>query len=386
MSNTLVQGTQPQEGDVKTSPRVDSVLITVYLGLVIFGMIAVYSATIAQAFDTGDHFVYLRKNAINIAIALTGMFVVSFIPPSVLKRLAPLFLIVGIGLLAIVLVPSIGVELNGSNRWVRVGGRIFQPSEFAEILFLIYLARYLAVREEQLNSLSRDVLPIIVIYLVFATLLMLEPDFGSTMVLGAVLLAVLYLGGLKISHIILFTILSTIAVAILIVIEPYRVMRVMSFLNPWEDPYNSGFQLVQSLIALGRGEWFGVGLGTSVQKLHYLPYAGSDFLFAVIGEELGLMGLLTVMGLFVVLIWKIFHISWLAAAVNDTFSNLLAKSIGILIAISAVVNMGVNMGILPTKGLTLPFMSEGGSSLIAYSIAIGIVISIHRESQRKLKQ
>ncbi|MXW47416.1 MAG: hypothetical protein F4Z97_02015, partial [Gammaproteobacteria bacterium] len=181
MSNTLVQGTQPQEGDVKTSPRVDSVLITVYLGLVIFGMIAVYSATIAQAFDTGDHFVYLRKNAINIAIALTGMFVVSFIPPNFLKRLAPLFLIVGIGLLAIVLVPSIGVELNGSNRWVRVGGRIFQPSEFAEILFLIYLARYLAVREQQMNSLSRDVLPIIAIYLVFATLLMLEPDFGSTM-------------------------------------------------------------------------------------------------------------------------------------------------------------------------------------------------------------
>ena len=386
MSNTLVQGTQPQEGDVKTSPRVDTVLISVYLGLVFFGMIAVYSATIAQAFDTGDHFVYLRKNAINIAIALSGMFVVSFIPPKFLKRLAPLCLIVGIGLLAIVLVPSIGVELNGSNRWVRIGGRIFQPSEFAEILFLIYLARYLAVRDQQMNSLSRDVLPIIVIYLVFATLLMLEPDFGSTMVVGAVLLAVLYLGGLKISHIFLFTILSTIAVAILIVIEPYRLMRVMSFLNPWEDPYNSGFQLVQSLIALGRGEWFGVGLGTSVQKLHYLPYAGSDFLFAVIGEELGLMGLLTVMGLFIVLIWKIFHISWLAAAVNDTFSNLLAKSIGMLIAISAVVNMGVNMGILPTKGLTLPFMSEGGSSLIAYSIAIGIVISIHRESQRKLKR
>lgn len=386
MNNTVVQGTQPQEGDVKTSPRVDSVLITVYLGLVIFGMIAVYSATIAQAFDTGDHFVYLRKNAINIAIALTGMFVAAFIPPIVLKRLAPLFLVVGIGLLAIVLVPSLGVELNGSNRWVRVGGRIFQPSEFAEILFLIYLARYLAVREQQLNSLSRDVLPIIIIYLVFATLLMLEPDFGSTMVLGAVLLVVLYLGGLKIPHISLFSILSTMAFAILIVIEPYRLMRVTSFLNPWEDPYNSGFQLVQSLIALGRGEWFGVGLGTSVQKLHYLPYAGSDFLFAVIGEELGLMGLLTVMGLFVVLIWKIFHISWLAAAVNDTFSNLLAKSIGILIAISAVVNMGVNMGILPTKGLTLPFMSEGGSSLIAYSIAIGIVLSIHRESQRKLKQ
>ncbi len=386
MSNTVVQGTQPQEGDVKPSPRVDSVLITVYLGLVMFGMIAVYSATIAQAFDTGDHFVYLRKNAINIAIALTGMFVAAFIPPNLLKRLAPLFLIVGIGLLAIVLVPSIGVELNGSNRWVRVGGRIFQPSEFAEILFLIYLARYLAVRDQQLNSLSRDVLPIITIYLVFATLLTLEPDLGSTVVLGAVFLAVLYLGGLKMSHIFLLTILSIIAVVILIVIEPYRLIRAMTFLNPWEDPYNSGFQLVQSLIALGRGEWFGVGLGTSVQKLHYLPYAGSDFLFAVIGEELGLMGLLTVMGLFVVLIWKIFHISWLAAAVNDIFSNLLAKSIGILIAISAVVNMGVNMGILPTKGLTLPFMSEGGSSLIAYSIAIGIVLSIHRESQRKLKR
>ena len=218
----------------------------------------------------------------------------------------------------------------------------------------------------------------------FATLLISEPDLGSVMVLGAVLMTVLFLSGLRLPHIVLFSALAVGAVVVLIVIEPYRVARVMSFLNPWDDPYSSGFQLVQSLIAFGRGEWFGVGLGTSVQKLFYLPYAGSDFLLAVIGEELGFVGIFTVIALFVVLIWKIFHISWLAAAVDDTFGKILAQSIGVMIAISAVINMGVNMGSLPTKGLTLPFMSEGGSSLVAYSMAIGIVIAIHRESYRKM--
>ena len=381
--NTVVQSVNERTPEIRT-PGFDAVLLTVYLALVVFGMIAVYSATIAQAFEVGDPFVFLRKNAVNITVAIIAMLVASRVPIAWLKKCSLFLVVAGMLLLALVMVPSLGVEANGSTRWIRLGGWIFQPSEFAELMFLIFVAGYLSTRDQRLNSLVRDVLPIVGVYLVFATLLISEPDLGSVMVLGAVLMTVLFLSGLRLPHIVLFSALAVGAVVVLIVIEPYRVARVMSFLNPWDDPYNSGFQLVQSLIAFGRGEWFGVGLGTSVQKLFYLPYAGSDFLLAVIGEELGFVGVFTVVALFVVLIWKIFHISWLAAAVNDTFGKILAQSIGVMIAISAVINMGVNMGSLPTKGLTLPFMSEGGSSLVAYSIAIGIVISIHRESYRKM--
>lgn len=359
----------------------DPVLITVYLTLVVFGMVAVYSATIAQAFETGDSFVYLRKNAINISIALIAMMFTARIPVALLRKYAWYILFAGIGLLTLVLVPSIGVEVNGSTRWMKVGSWLFQPSEFAELMFLVFVAHYLSSRKNRLSSLLADVMPIVLIFVVFAGLLLAEPDLGSAVVLGAVLMSVLYLSGLRGSHIVLFSILALLALGYLILEESYRLVRVMSFLNPWEDPYESGFQLVQSLIALGRGEWFGVGLGTSVQKLFYLPYAGSDFLLAVIGEELGFVGICVVISLFVVLIWKIFHISWLAASVGDEFSKVLAQAIAMLIAISAIVNMGVNMGSLPTKGLTLPFMSEGGSSLVAYSIAIGIVSSINRDAQ-----
>ena len=360
----------------------DPLLITVYLALVVFGMIAVYSATIALAFETGDPFIYLRKNAMNIAIALVAMLITSQIPIYLLRQFSWLLLICGAVLLALVLIPSLGVEVNGSTRWMRISGFVFQPSEFAELMFLIFAADFLAKRQHGLNSILNDVLPIVAVYLVFAVLLLLEPDFGSAVVLGAVLMVMLYLNGLRVPHIALFASMATVALVVLIVTNPYRVARVMSFLNPWEDPYDSGFQLVQSLIALGRGEWFGVGLGTSVQKLFYLPYAGSDFLLAVIGEELGFVGICTVIMLFLVLIWKVFQVSWSAAAAGDLFSKNLAQAIAVLIAISAVINMGVNMGSLPTKGLTLPFMSEGGTSLVAYSIAIGLVISINRQSQR----
>lgn len=381
--NTVLQNANDHPAETR-APGFDPVLITVYLGLVVFGMVAVYSATIAQAFETGDPFAYLRTNAVNIAVALAAMLVASQIPIVLLKKCAYLFLFGAILLLSLVLVPGLGVEVNGSTRWIRLGGWIFHPSEFAELMFLIFVAKFLSMRDQRLTSLTRDVMPIVAAFLVIAVLLIKEPDLGSVMVLGAVLMVVLFLSGLRVQHLLLFSCLAIASVVVLILIEPYRVVRVLSFLNPWDDPYNSGFQLVQSLIALGRGEWFGVGLGTSVQKLFYLPYAGSDFLLAVIGEELGFLGIVTVISLFAVLLWKIFHISWLAAAVEDTFAKILAQSIGVLIAVAAIVNIGVNMGSLPTKGLTLPFMSAGGSSLVTYSIAIGIVISIHRESYRKL--
>ncbi len=382
MNTTLHQA--PTAVDEGRIPGFDPVLVTVFLTLVVFGMVAVYSATIAQAFEGDDAWHYLRKNVLNVIVAVTAMLFAAFTPIAFLKRCAWPALVLSVLLLVVVLIPSLGVEINGSTRWLRLGGWVFQPSEFAELLFLIFLASYLADRHLRLNHLLYDVAPIVGAYLIIATLLVLEPDLGSVLVLGAVLMSMLFLSGLRKRYLTLFFLLSVGAIAALIWMEPYRVQRVMSFLNPWEDPYRAGFQLVQSLIALGRGEWFGVGLGASVQKLFYLPYASSDFLFAVIGEELGFVGLLTVMGLFLVMIWKIFHISWLADAVEDRFCKYLAQSIGMMIAISSIVNMGVNMGLLPTKGLTLPFMSEGGSSLVAYSIAIGFVLSINREASRQL--
>ena len=361
----------------------DPMLLIIYLTLVSIGMIAVYSATIAQAFETGDPFIFLRKNAIHITLALSAMAVVACIPVTVWKSLSIPLLIFGIGLLILVLIPSIGIEINGSMRWIRIAGWQFQPSEFAELAFLVFASRYLSARRYRLNRFVVDVAPILGVFSLYVLLLLMEPDFGSVAVLGAMLVGILYLSGMRLLHLGLFVSAGVLGLVALIIDEPYRLQRVKNFIDPWQDPYGSGFQLVQSLIAFGRGELFGVGLGTSVQKLFYLPYAGSDFLLAVIAEELGFAGVLLIILLFVMLIWKIFHIAWSAAAIGDYFSCTLAQSIALLIAISALINMGVNMGVLPTKGLTLPFMSEGGTSLIAYSIAIGMVFSIERNTRQE---
>ncbi len=364
----------------------DPLLLIVYLLLVTLGIVAVYSATIAQAFDTGDPFVFLRNNSIHVLFALAAMLVTSLIPVRFWQMTAPLLLLSGIILLIVVLVPSIGVEINGSSRWIHVAGWNFQPSEFAELAFIIFAADYLSLRHNRMNSLIADVLPIGAVFVLFAGLLLLEPDFGSTVVLGSVLVVMLFLNGLRYSHLAMIAVIAIAAVVLLVVLEPYRVERLLSFMDPFNDPYDSGFQLVQSLIAFGRGELMGVGIGNSVQKLFYLPYAGSDFLLAIIAEELGFLGICTVIALFVVLIWRIFHIGWLAEASGDRFARILAHGIAILIAVSALINMGVNMGVLPTKGLTLPFMSEGGTSLIVYSAAIGIIVSVERRSRQESDQ
>ena len=363
-------------------PFIDPLLLIVYLLLLVIGLVAVYSATIAHAFHTGDPFALLRKNIVHILFAVSTMLIVSRISIRFWERITPLVLIASVVFLALVLIPSIGAEFNGSKRWIQLGDWNFQPSEFAELGFLIFAADYLASRRNRMNSLIHDILPIVGIFLMFAFLLMLEPDFGSTMVLGSVLFGLLFLNGLRWSHTALLVTVAVISIIALIVLEPYRMARWLSFTNPWADPYDSGFQLVQSLIAFGRGEWFGVGLGNSIQKLFYLPYAGSDFLLAVIAEELGFFGILMVISLFVVLIWRVFQVAWSAAAKGDYFAMNVAQAIALLIAVSAVINMGVNMGALPTKGLTLPFMSEGGTSLIVYSAAIGIVLSIEQSSRQ----
>ncbi len=364
-------------------PYFDPLLLITFLLLIVFGMIAVYSATIAHAFSADDPFVYLRRSGVHILFALTAMLIFSRIPVRLWQHLAPVSLFTGIALLILVLIPSIGVNVNGSTRWVEVAGLKFQPSEFAELAFLIFAADYLVTRRGYMKELLRDVVPIVAIFIVFAALLLAEPDFGSAVVLGSVLILMLILSGMRWRHTVTVTVAAVLGMACLILAKAYRLERLTSFIDPFDDPYDTDFQLVQSLIAFGRGEWFGVGIGNSVQKLDYLPLAGSDFLLAIIAEEMGFLGICAVIVLFVVLIWRIFHVSWSAAAAGDTFGMLLAQAIGALIAVSALVNMGVNMGLLPTKGLTLPFMSEGGTSLIAYSAALGMIFSIERSSRQE---
>ncbi len=365
--------------------RFDPLLLVIYLLLVSFGMVAVYSATIAQAFETGDSFAFLRSNLVHIGLAIFAMVMVSFVPVRIWQNLTPLFLVGGIVMLSLVFVPQLGVEINGSTRWINVGGWNFQPSEFAELAFLLFAADYLASRRHDMSDFFRDVLPILIIYLIFAGLLLLEPDFGSAVVLGGVLFGMLFVSHMRWSHICILAGIGLLGLVTLILLEDYRIDRLTSFLNPWEDPYGKGFQLVQSLIAFGRGEWYGVGVGNSVMKLFYLPYAGSDFLLAIIAEELGFVGICTVILLFTILIWRIYYIARLAQYVGDKYAFTVAQAIAMLIAISALINMGVNMGVLPTKGLTLPLMSEGGTSLIAFSAALGIIFSIDHNCRRRLQ-
>ena len=380
LMNTTEQSLQ-NHGVTNLAVPYDPLLLTVYLLLIGLGTVAVYSATIVHAFSADDLLLFLRRNGINLLFAITVFLFMSSIRVDVWRRYSSWLLLAGFVLLIAVLVPSIGSEINGSRRWISIAGKYFQPSELAEFALLIFIADFLTRNRNRIENFVSSILPIGMVYLVFSTLLILEPDLGSVVVCGATIFAMLYLNGANLKHLAAIMATGVIALAVLIAMEPYRMERLTAFLNPFEDSFDSGFQLVQSLIAFGRGEIFGVGIGNSVQKLFYLPYAESDFLLAIIAEEWGFVGILCVISLFGVLIWRIFYISWLAGQAGDYFAMCLAQGIGLVIAISALVNMGVCMGSLPTKGLTLPFMSDGGTSLIVYSAAIGCVFSIQRHLQ-----
>ncbi len=377
MNTTVHKAAQSPTNDGRF--RMDPLLLGIYLLLVFCGMLAVYSASIAQAFEARQALAFFKSSGINLLLALAAFLLASIIPVRFWHRYSMLILMTGITLLALVLMPGVGVEINGSQRWINIAGWNFQPSEFAEFAFVVFAADYLTVSRHRIQRFALGVLPIVIVYLVFAGLLIVEPDFGSTVVLGMVFFALLYLNEACRRDLLLLCVAGLGAITALIVVEPYRMDRFMGFLDPFSDSYGGGFQLVQSLIAFGRGELWGVGLGNSVQKLFYLPYAGSDFLLAVIAEEWGFLGICAVVSMYAALVWRIFHIAWLAAATGDRFAMNLAMGIGLMIAAAAIINMGVNMGVLPTKGLTLPFLSDGGTSLIANSMAVGVVFSIQRE-------
>ena len=279
------------------------------------------------------------------------------------------------------LIPGLGLEANGAVRWLDLGVVTFHPGEAMKIVFVVYLAAYLAQQGEKVRLYGRYALVPISVFCLVGVLLLAEPDFGTVVVLGLTLVGMLFIAGVPFRTFAAWSAALAIAMAALAVTEPYRLRRLLTFLAPFEAPYGDGFQLVQALIAIGRGEWFGAGLGGSVQKLFYLPAAHTDFLFAVVGEELGFVGMAAVIALFTVLIFRAFAIAGRALECGQPFNAHLAYGLGLSLGVQAWINIGVNIGALPTKGLALPFMSYGGNNLVASCLALGLLVRIDREAR-----
>ena len=361
--------------------HIDTVTIGIVLSIVLFGLIMVTSASVSIASqETGQPFYYLERQLLLTLIGTACAALLFCIRTDVLERLSVPLLVVALILLFVVLVPGLGHTVNGSRRWLHLLGFNFQVSELARVLVLVYLASYAVRREEELRTtFSGLVKPLGLVCLVGA-LLLAEPDLGAATVLFATGFGMLFLAGARLRYVVAVAAIAAAGFVLLAVTSSYRLRRILTFLHPWDDPFNSGFQLTQSLIAIGRGQWFGVGLGESVQKLFYLPEAHTDFLFAVLGEELGLAGVALTLSLFVALIWRSFFIARLASQAGLRFQSYLAAGFGLWVGIQSFINIGVNMGVLPTKGLTLPLMSYGRSSMIVSLAWIGLLLRVYHEA------
>ncbi len=372
--------TMPFPARLRTTLQVDPVLLTLVLALLLGGLVILASASISISENAaGNPFFYLQRQLLAAVIGVVAGSICLFIPMQFWRSVGPLLLLCGIALLVLVLVPGIGYEVNGSTRWVRIGFMNLQVSEPARLCLLLYLAGYLVRRNKALREEFTGFLRPMLVLTVACVLLLSEPDFGAALVLLATALVMLFVAGARIRDFLLFFSIGVLAMATLAITSPYRMKRLTGFLDPWADPYNSGFQLTQSLIAIGRGEWFGVGIGDGVQKLFYLPEAHTDFVFAVFAEEFGLAGSVVLIGLFAALLWRIFKLGIRAASAERFFEAYIAIGLGTWIGLQAFINVGVNMGLLPTKGLTLPLVSYGRSSLIITMICIGLLLRIHHE-------
>jgi len=377
---TTRSATWPFPARIKTELQIDPVLLTIALALLLGGFVILASASISISDNATDNpFFYVQRQLLAAAIGGAAGFVCLFIPMQVWRSLSLLSLFVGLALLVVVLVPGFGHEVNGSTRWLRLGVMNLQVSEPARLCFIVYLAGYLVRQNKSLRDEFTGFLRPMIVLSIACVLLLAEPDFGAAVVLVATALVMMFVAGARIRDFLLFLVVAVVAVVALILATPYRMRRVTGFLDPWADPYESGFQLTQSLIAIGRGEWFGVGLGESVQKLFYLPEAHTDFVFAVYAEEFGLLGSLVLVALFLALLWRVFKLAMRAADAERFFEAYIAIGLGTWLGIQAFINIGVNMGMLPTKGLTLPLISYGRSSLIISMICISLLLRIHHE-------
>ena len=374
------RATMPFPARLKTELKIDRAMMLISMALLFGGFVILASASITMSDNTfGEPFFYVERQLVAALIGGAAAFACLFVPMRIWQRLSPLMLLAGIALLGLVLVPGVGHEVNGSTRWVRLGVINLQVSEPARLCLFIYLAGYVVRQQKALREQFVGFLRPMLVLTISCALLLAQPDFGAAIVLLATALIILFVGGARIRDFLLFFSTALIAMTALAMTSPYRMRRLTGFLDPWSDPFDSGFQLTQSLIAIGRGEWFGVGLGGSVQKLFYLPEAHTDFVFAVFAEEFGLLGSLILIALFIALLWRIFKLALRASSAEKYFEAYLAIGLGTWLGLQAFTNIAVNMGLLPTKGLTLPLVSYGRSSLIVTMVSIGLLMRIHHE-------
>lgn len=372
--------TMPFPARLKPALSLDPVLMGLSLALVLGGFVILASASISVSDRiAGVPFYYLQRQLVAAAIGAAGAYLCLLVPMNVWRSLGPLMLLLAFLLLVIVLVPGFGHTVNGSTRWLRIGIMNLQVSEPARLCLLVYVAGYLVRKNRELREGFLGFLRPMLLLALACVLLLAEPDFGASVVLIATVMIMMFVAGARLRDFFAFIAVSVIAATSLVVTSEYRMGRLTGFIDPWSDPYQSGFQLTQSLIAIGRGEWTGVGLGESVQKLFYLPEAHTDFVFAVFAEEFGLLGGIVLIALFLGLLWRTFGLAMRAVNSDRLFEALLAVGIGTWFGLQAFINIGVNMGLLPTKGLTLPLISYGRSSLIVMMVAIGMLLRIHHE-------
>ncbi|BBB28915.1 putative lipid II flippase FtsW [Neptunomonas japonica] len=369
----------PQHG---VSPF-DPLLLGSALALVLTGFVMITSASMDVAAEKfGGPFFFAQRHGIFIILALIASIIVVRIPIKYWEKYGPILLGVGFVLLLLVLIPGIGKEVNGSQRWIRLGPLNLQASEIAKFCMVIYVAGYLVRRLSEVRTSWGGVVKPVLPLAFFVSLLLGEPDYGAAVVLMGTVMGMIFLGGMRFTQFIMVLSCAVGLIMMMAVAQPYRMARLKSFQDPWADPFGSGYQLSQAQIAFGRGEWFGTGLGNSVQKLFYLPEAHTDFVYSVLAEEFGLIGALLVVVLYAVMICRIFLIGRQAEKQKQFFMGYVAYGFGLVFAAQALINIGVNVGALPTKGLTLPLLSYGGSSLLVCAAMIAIIIRIDFELKR----
>lgn len=379
---------QPRHYNLSGKPRseplalYDSWLLAAVMGLMIFGLMMVASSSVTISSKYYHHpFHFIIRQSLYLMLGLAVAVVVMRTDSGFWERHSMTLLFLCLILLVLVLIPGIGRVVNGSRRWLVIGPVGVQVSEMAKLIMIIYLSGYMLRQQAHMNdSVMGFIKPMMILGLV-AMLLLLEPDFGATVVIATTMLAMLFLAGIRVRYYLCLLAVIVSLLAILAVSSPYRMARLTAFLDPWADQFNSGYQLTQSLIAFGRGGWFGLGLGESVQKLFYLPEAHTDFLFAVLAEELGLMGVMMVVVLYSILVFRGFKIAFYAYQQSRFFAAYLAYGLSFWLGFQAAVNMGVNAGLLPTKGLTLPLLSYGGASMTINCIIIALLLRIDYENR-----
>ena len=358
----------------------EPLLLIASVSLLLIGFVMVTSSSLHLGVRQGETFLhYPIRQLVHILAGLIMGGIFMAIPVAKWEKAGPWLLALGIVLLTVVLIPGLGVKVKGSTRWLTIAGIRIQVSEAVKFFAVIYMAGYVSRRQKQLQTSALGLIAPLGLFAIVSLLLLMEPDLGSAVVILMIVIGMLFLAGARLSILLPLGALGVIAFALLVYFEPYRMKRITGFIDPWADPLGTGFQLVQALISFGRGEWLGVGLGSGIQKLFYLPEAHTDFLFSVIAEELGLLGVVTVIGLFALFFWCTFRIAAAAEKAEQLFGAFIAYGLGLWFGFQSFVNMGVNMGLLPTKGLTLPLMSYGGGSMIVMCAAVGLLFRVHSE-------